>query len=156
MSYELTRPVDLYSLWFARAFSGRAAPLSMRALPILAVSGLFFGLAPPASATSAFLFGISLFAGLLLAAAIIALMTISMVWTISGEGISRLAPALIFFFSGIVVPLPLFPDWMQGIFAVMPFRGLMDTPFRIYMGSLSGAGAYAALAHQLAWIVAFN
>ncbi len=154
VAYELTRPLDLYSLWFARAVSGRAAPIAMRALPILILGGLFFGLQPPASAASAALFAVALFEGLLLAASIIALMTISMVWTISGEGISRLAPPLIFFFSGINVPLPLFPDWMQGIFAVLPFRGLIDTPFRIYMGHLNGPEAVTALAQQFAWIIA--
>ena len=83
----------------------------------------------------------------------IALMTISMLWTISGEGIYRLASPLIFFFSGIVIPLPMFPDWMQGALAVLPFRGLMDTPFRIYLGILFGRMAVVALLHQLVWTV---
>ena len=107
VAYELTRPVDLYWLWYARCFSGRAAPLLMRAIPILIISGLFFGLQAPASPTAALLFVISLFNGLLLSASIVTLVTISLLWTISGQGISSLAPALIFFFSGIVIPLPL-------------------------------------------------
>ena len=155
VAYELTRPLDLYSLWFARAFSGRAAPLAMRGLPILAAAGLFFGLRAPSSFASGALFTVALFEGLLLAASMIALMTISMVWTISGEGISRLAPPLVFFFSGISVPLPLFPDWMQGTFAVLPFRGLIDTPFRIYMGHMNGTAAVAALVQQFAWTIVF-
>lgn len=48
--------------------------------------------------------------------------------------------------------MPLFPDWMQQLIAILPFRGLIDTPFRIYLGSLSGA--VTAVAHQLVWIVA--
>jgi ABC-2 type transport system permease protein len=61
---------------------------------------------------------------------------------------------LIFFFSGSVIPLPMFPDWMQGALAVLPFRGLMDTPFRIYLGILSGQTAFLALLHQLVWTAA--
>ena len=155
VAYELIRPLDLYSLWFARAISGRAAPLAMRAVPILAVAGLFFGLRAPSSPAAGALFAVALFGGLLLASSMIALMTISMVWTISGEGISRIAPPLVFFFSGIAVPLPLFPDWMQGVFAALPFRGLIDTPFRIYLGQLNGAPAIAALGQQCAWIIVF-
>lgn len=155
VAYELTRPLDLYSLWFARALSGRAAPLALRTLPILVLAGLFFELQAPSSPAGGALFAVALFGGLLLAASIIALMTISMVWTVSGEGISRLAPPLIFFFSGINVPLPLFPDWMQGTFAVLPSRGLIDTPFRIYIGHLNGTAAIAALAQQFAWIIVF-
>src|SRR5678815_3657281 len=41
VAYELTRPIDLYGLWFARCFSARAAPLLMRSIPILLISALF-------------------------------------------------------------------------------------------------------------------
>src|SRR5262245_38756603 len=139
VAYEMIRPIDLYTLWFSRAFSGRAAPLLMRAIPIFVIAGLFLGLQAPASFLAVTMFGISLAGALLLAASIVALLTISMLWTISGEGISRLAPAPIFFFSGIVIPLPLFPDWMQHFVVWLPVRGLMDTPLRIYMAHLTGA-----------------
>ena len=109
-----------------------------------------------ALATSAgSLFVISSFVGLLLAASLVALMTVCMFWTISGEGINRLAAPAIFFFSGIVIPLPLFPDWMQRLTEVLPFRGLIDTPFRIYMGVLTGSAAALALMHQIAWTIVF-
>src|SRR5439155_19837196 len=132
VAYEMTRPIDLYTLWFTRAFSGRAAPLLMRAIPIFIVAGLFFGMRGPASFTAGVMFMLSLFGGLLLAASMTTLLTISLLWTISGEGISRLAPAPIFFFSGIAIPLPLFPGRLQSFIAVLPIRGLIDTPLRIY------------------------
>jgi ABC-2 type transport system permease protein len=91
----------------------------------------------------------------LLAASLIALLTVGLFWTVSGEGLNRLAVPIIFFFSGIVIPLPLFPSWMQSPIALLPFRGLIDTPFRIYLGVLIGRGAAAALLHQIAWAVAF-
>src|SRR5262245_11573751 len=49
VAYEIIRPIDLYSLWFSRALSGRAAPLIMRAIPIFVIAGLFLGLQAPAS-----------------------------------------------------------------------------------------------------------
>jgi ABC-2 type transport system permease protein len=154
VAYEMTRPVDLYALWFARAFSGRAAPMTMRAIPIVVIAMPFFGLQAPASLEAGALFIVSVLGALLMASSIVALLTISMLWTISGEGISRLAPALIFFFSGIVIPLPLFPDWMQPFVAALPIRGLLDTPLRIYTAHLAGADAAAALMHQFAWVFA--
>ena len=155
VAYEMTRPLDLYTVWFMRALSGRAAPLLMRSIPIFAVSGLFLGLKAPASLSAGLLFVISSFAGLLLAASLVALMTVCLFWTVSGEGINRLAAPAIFFLSGIVIPLPLFPDWMQSLLAVLPFRGLIDTPFRIYMGVLTGAASGGALMHQIAWVIVF-
>ncbi|HET9219666.1 MAG TPA: ABC-2 family transporter protein [Terriglobia bacterium] len=155
VAYEMTRPLDLYAVWYLRALSGRAAPLILRAVPIFIVAGPFLGLNPPASALAGVLFVISLFNGLLLAAALVALMTISLLWTISGEGIYRLAGPLIFFFSGLIIPLPLFPDWMQQLISFLPFRALVDTPFRLYLGMLTGTAAATALAHQAIWTIAF-
>jgi viologen exporter family transport system permease protein len=153
VAYELIRPVDLYGLWFSRAFSGRAAPLIMRSIPIFVIASLFFGLGAPVSFTAAGLFLVSAIAGLALASAITTLITISVIWTVSGDGIGRLVPPLVFFCSGIGVPLPLFPDWLQRAIAILPFRGLIDTPFRIYMGHLAGGDALTALAQQGLWIV---
>jgi ABC-2 type transport system permease protein len=155
VAYELTRPLDLYTLWFARALTGRVAPLIMRAAPIFVVAGLFLGLHAPASATAAVWFAVSVSVALMLSASLVTLMTISLLWTISGEGIYRLSAPLIFFFSGMVIPLPLFPDWMQQLIAVLPFRGLIDTPFRIYLGILTGWGTGAAVAHQVLWTAVF-
>jgi ABC-2 type transport system permease protein len=155
VAYEMTRPLDLYSVWFTRALSGRAAPLLMRSIPIFIIAGAFLGLRAPASVSAGILFLISSVAGLLLTASLIAMMTVCMFWTISGEGINRLAAPAIFFFSGIVIPLPLFPNWTQNLVAVLPFRGLIDTPFRIYMGVLTGATAGGALMHQIAWTIVF-
>src|SRR6185436_12350726 len=40
VAYEMTPTLALYGLWFARAFSGRAAPLTMRSIPIFAIASL--------------------------------------------------------------------------------------------------------------------
>ena len=91
---------------------------------------------------------------LFLSSAFATLMTISLLWTISGEGISRIGPALAYVFSGLIVPLPLLPDWAQTTLRLLPFRGLVDTPFRLYMGHLPPREALGALAHQAAWTLA--
>ena len=77
-----------------------------------------------------------------------------MLWTVAGEGISRLVPAAVFVFSGMIVPLPLFPDWAQPVLNFLPFRGLADVPFRLYMGHIEAAEGIGVLAHQMAWTVA--
>jgi ABC-2 type transport system permease protein len=152
VAFEMLRPLDLYGLWFMRSLAGRAAPLLMRAGPIFVVAGLFFGMAPPVSPASGLGFLVAALLGLTMAAALVALLSITMMWTISGEGISRLAPSVIFFFSGILIPLPFFPGWLQPLVDFLPFRGLIDTPFQIYLGNLAGPAALAAIAHQVVWI----
>jgi len=149
--YELVRPIDLYRLWLCRAIASRTAPTLLRLIPVLFVAGLFFGLKAPDSILSAGLFTVSLVVAILLSSAMVTILTISLLWTISGEGINRLAPSIVMFFSGLIVPLPLLPGWVQSIIAVLPFRGLADLPFRIYMGHIAPPQAVLAILHQMIW-----
>jgi len=154
VAYEMLRPLDVYSVWFTRAVAMRTAPVLLRAVPMFIVAGLLLGLKAPASPQAAFLWAISTAMAVLLSAAIGTLMTVSLLWTVAGDGIARLVPAATFILSGMIIPLPLFPDWAQPVLNFLPFRGLADVPFRLYTGHIPPAEGVAALAHQLAWTVA--
>jgi viologen exporter family transport system permease protein len=154
VAYEMLRPVDLYNLWYSRDLAARLAPTLLRAVPLFVLAGLFFGLQAPPSWASAGAWAATTLGALLLSSAISTLLTISLLWTISGEGIARLAPMVIYAFSGMLVPLPLLPDWARGVVNVLPFRGLADLPFRVYMGHIPPAQLGPVLAHQLGWAAA--
>jgi ABC-2 type transport system permease protein len=155
IAYELARPVDLYTYWLARAWATRAAPVALRAPPIILFAILIGQLSPPASVGHALLAIVALFLGLTVAATIFATVTISLLWTVSGEGLDRIGGPLVFFLSGMVLPLPFFPAWAQPIIRALPFRGMIDVPFRIYLGDLSHAEIVVGLMQQIVWIVIF-
>jgi ABC-2 type transport system permease protein len=155
VAYDLIRPVDLYNYWLARAFSSRAAPIVLRALPILIIAALLGQLHAPPTFARAALFVLSITLGLLLASVLFTAVTISLLWTISGEGAARIVPPLVFFLSGMIIPLPLFPDFMQPAIRVMPFRGLIDVPFRIYLGQLPPNEILTGIVQQIVWIIIF-
>lgn len=167
VAYELLRPLNLYGFWFARTLAFRAAPTLLRMVPMLlfAYLGLpLLGLGEwalplPAGAASAGLFAVSLAATLLLSTAITMVLHISLMWTISGEGFNRLMPGVVPLLAGLIVPLPLYPEWLQPLLFWQPFRGLADVPFRIYSGHIAAAEAWFEIALQAGWcalIVAFG
>lgn len=155
VAYELVRPLDLYRFWLCRCLAARTAPLFLRMVPFLLLAGLFLGLDGPASPTAFLLFLVSFAGAILLGAAIATIMTTVLLWTMNPVGVNYFVMTGAYVFSGAVLPLPLYPDWMQTALEIMPFRGLADTPFRIYMGHMAGWEALGALAQQGAWIVAF-
>jgi len=155
VAYELTRPLDLYTLWYARAIASRSAPTLLRCFPLLFVAYLFLGMTLPPSLASGAAFLVSLLAALFLVSAFSVLITVSLMWTVSGDGIARLLPSLVFLCCGLIIPLPLFPDWAQGILNILPFRGMADAPFRLYLGHLPPGDVFAIVAHQLLWTLAF-
>ena len=152
VAYELLRPVDLYGLWYARAMARRSAPTLLRAVPMFIVAGLFLGLQPPPTWQCAATWAAATGGALLLSCAITTLLAITLMWTISGEGISLLVISIVSFMSGLYVPLPFFPDWLADLADVLPFRGLADIPFRLYLGHIPPSDSLPLLAHQLGWV----
>jgi len=163
VAYELLRPVDLYGSWFARTLAMRTATASLRMLPIfvlalvvLPLAGLpDWALPPPAGVASGLWFIVSLAATVLLSAAITMTVHVALVRTIAGDGLKQVMSALVAVFSGMVVPLPFFPEWAQPFLASQPFRGLVDVPFRIWGGSIPAAEAWVHVAQQFLWAALF-
>ena len=151
VSYELLRPWDLYGAWYSRALAWRTAPTVLRAVPVLTIAGLFLSMQSPASPASALAFALAMIGAVILSCAITAMLNITLMWTISGEGVSHLAVGVITIFSGMIVPLPLYPDWAQTTLNILPFRGLVDTPYRLYMGHIPPGDVLLHLAHQAVW-----
>jgi ABC-2 type transport system permease protein len=155
VAYELARPLDLHGLWLSRALAARVAPTLMRAVPMIAVALACFGMKPPPTLASALAGAAALLPAALLTAAFATVITATLLWTTSGEGITRLSPSLVLLGSGLVIPLPLFPDWSQPLLTLLPFRGMADDPFRLYLGLLPPAAIAGVLLRQAAWTAAF-
>jgi ABC-2 type transport system permease protein len=162
VAYELCRPIDLYSLWYARALALRTAPTILRAVPMCLIAAVIlplvglddWRLASPPSLGAAVAFGATLVCTLLLGCALTTLINITLLWTISGEGAVILLTSLATFLSGMIVPLPLFPDWAQPIVHALPFAGLVDLPFRVFTGHIPPGAVGSVLQHQILWTIA--
>jgi viologen exporter family transport system permease protein len=161
VAYELLRPLDLYAYWYAHTMALRTATTSLRMLPMFVAVGVLlplgglsqWALPPPAGAASAFAFLVSIMVTILLASAITMLLHIALIWTLSGRGFNSIMVGLVIVLSGNIVPLPLFPDWLQGFLHWQPFRGLADVPFRIYSGNIAPADAGFEILTQLGWTI---
>jgi len=112
------------------------------------------GMDAPPSWESALAFVAAMVGAILLSAALTTLFNITMLWTISGDGMAGMAPALATALSGMLVPIPLFPEWAQTVLNALPFAGLVDTPYRLYLGHIPPSDLPIHLARQLAWTAA--
>jgi ABC-2 type transport system permease protein len=161
VAYELGRPVDLYTWWFARALAQRTAPVMLRALPmvVFAMLGLpllglgEWRLAPPASLSAGLGFAAAMVGALAVACAISVLLYIAWIWAIVADGIVMVVSTAVSMFSGLLVPLPLFPGWARAVLHWLPFAGVIDQPARIYAGHIADGELAGVLARQLGWTV---
>ncbi len=155
VAYEWIKPLDLYHAWLSRSLASKIAPTLLRFFPVILISSMFFGFRAPDSFLAGLSWLISLSAAVLLSAVITNLLNITLLWTISGEGISQLLTASSYLLSGQMIPLAIFPDTIRDIFRFLPFSGIIDLPNRFYLGELSWQQLPIALAFQFAWIVFF-
>ena len=151
VAYELLRPADLYTLWYSRAIANATAPTLLRCLPMFILAYFLFDMQLPASPGCAAAWAVAIITAVLLAAAISTLQAITLFWTISADGMAALIMTAVCIFSGMIIPLPLFPDWAQPILNFLPFRGLMDTPLQLYLGNMSLSDGIWGIGNQLAW-----
>ena len=151
--YELVRPANLYFFWYSRAIAQRTAPGIFRALPMFITAALFFNMQMPSNlpATSAWI--TSMIFAVLLGSALTNLLNISLLWTISGEGLGALLSASAWLLSGLTIPLLFFPDWAQSAINTLPFRYIMDIPFRFYLGQLPADQIWHHLPWQIGWLI---
>jgi len=161
--FDFVRPLGLYGVWFAHALAGRASATMLRAVPlILAVAFVFpllgpevVGLTGPASGAGFIAFLATYLFTVLLSCAVTVFMNALNLIFLSGEGINAFMTALVTIFSGMVIPLPLFPDALQPLLIAQPFAGLVDFPFRYYTGAFPPSRLLVTLPLQAFWIGCF-
>ncbi len=157
IAYELCRPLDLYSMWFARNIANRMSKAVLRCIPILLLATCLpkpYGMQPPRSLITFILFLFSMGLALLVTVAFSMILYLLCFYTISPLGIRMVAFSLVEFFSGAVIPLPFLPDGIRQVCELLPFASMQNVAFRIYSGDLSGISGYGAISLQLFWVVA--
>ena len=150
VAIDLTRPIDYQKARFSEAlgvvvfelFSG----VLVGGLVVLAFGGMK---APTLSA--GLLFAVSVLLVIPLKFGIIYITGLLCFWTTNYLGVSWSRQAVTNIMSGALVPIVLFPGWLQTVAGILPFQAIVWTPGQIYLGRLHGAGALEALAVQAAW-----
>jgi ABC-2 type transport system permease protein len=158
VAYELCRPLDLYFIWYARLVSQKVVALLLTGLPLFIIMLLLpgqFRMALPVTVGAGAAFAGATLIALLMGCAIGNLISVSTLWTLAGDGMTRIVPAVIMLLSGSLVPMAYFPEWSQTALEYLPFAGLLDIPFRFYLGTLPAGEFWRFAVLELGWTAAF-
>ncbi|WP_220457974.1 MULTISPECIES: ABC-2 family transporter protein [unclassified Actinotalea] len=150
VAVDLTKPVDYQRARLAEALGFAAFELVACALVAVGALAVFGGVAVPPPGTLA-LFVVSILAVVPLKFTIVYMSGLLCFWTQSYMGVSWARLALQQLFSGAMVPLAFFPDWLRVIAEVLPFQAMAYTPAMLYLGRLEGAELWWRLGGQLGW-----
>lgn len=156
IAYELVRPMNLYSRWFAQSCGNRLAKALLRCAPILIIAFLLpapYGLRLPQNLLTLILFLASSILSLGVVVALSMLIYTFTFYTLSSLGVRVIMASLGDFLAGGVIPLPFFPAPFRQIAQLLPFAAVQNVPLRIYSGNLTGTALWQAIALQLFWLV---
>ncbi|MGW5448783.1 ABC transporter permease [Streptomyces asiaticus] len=154
IAVDLYRPVDL-QLWWLSTELGRALfQLLGRGVVPMAVGALVFELRLPASPLTWLCFLLAVALAVCVGFAVRYLVSLASFWLLDGTGLSMLSGLLCLFFSGMILPLNVFPGQLGEIARALPWAAMLQVPADVFLEERRGTGLLAAFAFQAGWAVA--
>lgn len=154
VAIELMRPYNLLDKLVALDLGNKVTGTLREALPMLLVAYLFIGINGPASWSSFLLFLFSAILGILIGTQLDLVIGIAAFWLLYVWGLRVLRNAIFLFFSGALLPISMFPEWLQTVSRFLPFQSMVYVPTSIYTGQLAGSDALYAVLGQVLWLAA--
>ncbi|RPK83207.1 MULTISPECIES: ABC-2 family transporter protein [Streptomyces] len=154
VAIDLYRPVDLQSWWLAGDLGRAAFHLLGRGVVPMFLGALAFDLALPGSLWTWPAFLVSVFLGVVVSFALRYLVALSAFWLMDGAGAMRIVSLAGLFFSGMLLPLNLFPGLLGEVARALPWSSLLQVPADVFLEKHTGWGLVEAYAFQGGWAVA--
>ncbi len=148
---DLLKPMNLFTFWLAKDLGRALVQFLFRGLLIILLYSLFFDLAYPSNLTQWMGLATAVVLSWLVSFAWRFLLNLTAFWTPNAVGIVRFFFVLSWFFSGFLMPLRYFPDWVIRIANLTPFPHTLNTVMDVYIGALQGTALIQALLMQVLW-----
>ncbi len=151
IAVDLYRPADLQLWWLAGDLGRALFQLLGRGVVPLVFGALAFELALPGDPLVWLAFLVAVLLGLVVSFAIRFLVALAAFWLMDGLGAAQLAGLCGIFFSGMLLPLNVFPGALGEIARALPWSALIQRPVDVLLGE---AGVLGTFVFQGAWAVA--
>ncbi|MBP0454151.1 ABC-2 family transporter protein [Kitasatospora sp. RG8] len=153
IAVDLYRPVDFQGWWLANDL-GRAGfqLLARGVLPVVA-GCLVFDTRLPHDPSVWAVFLVSVLLAVVVSFGLRFLVSLTGFWLQDADGIRSVTVVLTMFFSGMLLPLGLFPGWLGEIARVLPWAAMIQIPTDVFLERSTGTGLFGSLGLQALWAV---
>jgi ABC-2 type transport system permease protein len=153
IAVDLYRPVDFQGWWLATDLGRAAFHLVARGvLPTLA-GVLVFDTRLPRSPYVWTVFLLSVLLAVVVSFGLRFLVSLTGFWLHDSEGIRSVMLVVAMFFSGMLLPIGLFPGWLGHLAAVLPWAALIQIPTDVFLERRTGLSVLTGLGFQAGWAV---
>lgn len=154
IAVDLYRPADLQVWWFSANLGRAAFQLLGRGVLPMAIGGLAFDLALPSRPETWAAFLVSVALGVTVSFAVWYLVALSAFWLMDGAGVVQVAWLSGLFFSGMLLPLTLFPGVLGEVARVLPWASMLQVPADVFLEKYTGWELARAYGFQAGWAAA--
>ncbi|MGW0228941.1 ABC transporter permease [Actinopolymorpha singaporensis] len=151
IAVDLYRPVDLQAWWLASDLGRAAFHLLGRGIGPTLVGAFAFTLNVPGDLATWLAFLLSVFLGAVVCFSLNYLFTLAGFWLMDARGVHQLAGVLAMFFSGMLLPLNVFPGWLGDLARALPWSSALQIPADVFLGKRQGSALVLVLAFQAGW-----
>lgn len=156
IAYELCRPQDLYLMWASKILGERLSNVVLRFFPVIIISLLLpspYNLNLNITLLRLILFIITMILSAILMTVLVLLYHVICLFTLDEKGVVNIFMVISDILSGLVIPIPFFPDYLRNISNILPFRYISDFPFRLYVGNITINEGFLGIGIQIIWII---
>ena len=149
---ELLNPISYINYYFGLRI-GKFIEAGIVGILTFIICSLLFGVLLPAGILNFIFFILVVLLSIVVVFFFELILGTTAFYTDSIWGIEIFKRAILNIFSGMIAPLSLFPQWLQKIADILPFKDCIYTPINIYFGELSNIEILQVLLKQCIWIV---
>lgn len=146
--FDLLKPYSYFGYWLSRDLGRAGAAVLMRMIPTLAIGLIFYSLVVPDHPARLLAFLVSVVLAVALSFALRFCVNLIAFWWTDQQGLRSGQLVVFSFLSGFLLPIGFYPDWLQVVLNVLPFRGIIMSPVDIWLGN---GNAALILAGQTVW-----
>ena len=150
---DLYRPVDLQAWWLAQDLGRIAFQVALRGCVPFLVGSLVFDLDITSDPALIAAFAVSALLGIVVSFGHRFLVTLTTFWLLDYRGTSQVATVVTMFFSGMILPIGFFPDWLEALARALPYAAMLQLPVEVLLGKHTGSDLLALLGVQVLWAV---
>ncbi|MER7752998.1 ABC-2 family transporter protein [Kitasatospora sp. NPDC097643] len=154
IAVDLYRPVDFQGWWLATDLGRAGFQLLVRGTVPLLVGALVFRVRLPEHPLTWAVFLLTVLLAVVVSFGLRFLASITGFWLHDADGVRSVMLVVSMFFSGMLLPIALFPGPLRELAQVLPWAALVKTPTDVFLERATGTGLLHALGFQLAWAVA--
>lgn len=156
VAYELCRPQDLYLMWASKILGERLSQVALRCLPVILVAIILpkpYNLVLNPTLPTLLLFLVSITLSSILMTVLVLLYHIICLFTLDEKGVVNIFMVVSDILSGLIIPVPFFPQFLQNISNILPFMYISDFPIRIFVGNIGHIQGLIGIVIQIIWII---